>query len=218
MDTVLYIGLSVLDAYATLALIYLSFRWPFWRDFDRLTVIVVVISVVSYVDRMVLDIEAWDPAIQLLLYILSLRYFLRVNWFYAWPLAVFGYVLFLLVQFSTYTALYATGVVSAGDAAASAGAGTYIIQAANDVICYAVCVAMYVFNHGFTHVDIPPHDDYLPVRQTRGDVVVNIAGSLAIATFMYWILNYHGHIAIVLPSLAASIVAMAYLARRKEIR
>jgi hypothetical protein len=218
MSNVLYVLFGTLDGIAILALIFKSFRWPFWRNFGKIALIALVLSVVSYIDRIILDIDPFDPLIQLLLYIILLRYILRVDLYYAWPVAVYGYVFFLFIQLIVYPTLLATGIVSQSDAVSSVGWGTYIIQGGTELACFIVAAIIHFLGQGFNFIDFPPHDEYISVRRSKYDILVNMSGSLAVATFMYFIMNYHGHILIVLPLMAASMAAMVYLARWKDFR
>ncbi|UKS30211.1 hypothetical protein LOZ80_15225 [Paenibacillus sp. HWE-109] len=215
-DSLLNVFFGTLDSLATLVLIYKIFRWPFWRSFNKLIVIAVVISLVSFINRTVLGLAEFDTAIQFVLYIVALRFIIRVSTDYAFSLTAIGYVTFLLIQFIVYPTLLASGIVTMDDAEAINGLGTYIIQIATELVCYAVAFVLYRFGLGFTYVDIPPHDEYGTQRRSKLDLFANILGSVAVATFMYWILNYQTHILIIIPLLAVSLALLLYISSRKE--
>jgi hypothetical protein len=215
-NSLLNVFFGTLDSLATLALIYKIFRWPFWRSFNKLIVIAVVIAIVSLINRTVLGLAEFDTAIQFVLYIIFLRYIIRVSADYACSLTAIGYVSFLLIQFTVYPVLLASGIVSMDDAESISNLGTYIIQASTEILCYLIAYALYAFALGFTYIDIPPHDEYGRQRKSKLDMVANILGSISVATLMYWILNYQTHIYIIIPLLVVSLALLLIIARRKE--
>lgn len=215
-DSLLNVFFGTLDSLATLALIFKIFRWPFWRMFNRSIIIAVIIALVSFADRTVFDIPEFDTAIQLVLYIVLIRYILKVATFYACPLTTIGYVSFLLIQFIVYPTLLATGAVTTNDAQEISGFGTYLIQFSTEITCFAVAYVLHILRLGFSYVDIPPHDFYVANRKTKLDIVGNILGSVAVASFMYWLLNFEHNIAIILTLLSVSFVFLLYLSLRKD--
>ncbi|MEW9698004.1 hypothetical protein [Paenibacillus sp. SI8] len=218
-DSLLNVFFGTLDSLATLALIYKIFRWPFWRDFNKLLVIAVTISIISFINRTVLNITECDMAIQIILYVLALRFVIRASAFYAFPLTSIGYITFLLIQFIVYPILLWTGLVTVSDAGAVFGIGTYIIQAGTEIACFAVAYLLYLFGLGYTYVDLPPHDPYIIERKTKLDTFANVLGTIAISTFMYWILTFQSitHILIIIPLLLVSLAVLLYLSLRKDI-
>lgn len=217
MDAVLYLIFSLLDCFAIMALIYKTFRWPFWRSFKKLLIIAVVLSIVSYIDRIILDIAMYDSAIQFILYVVFFRYLLKISTFYAYPLAAIGYLLYNIVQFVTYPTLLTLGVVTEADAASNGGFGIYLIQLVTELISYAIAAAFYFLNLGYSYIDLPPHTGYESKRRSKFDVAANAIGTLAVIIPMYVVLNYQAeHIYILLGTTILALVPMFYLCRRKD--
>lgn len=217
MNELINIFLGTLDGIAIMALIYKSFRWPFWESFSKIFVIALLLAAVSYLDRVIIGIEMYDMFVQLILYVIFLRYIIRVNILCAYPLAVYGYIFFLAIQFATYALLMSAGIVSESDAANADGWGTYIIQFSSEIVCFIVATLAYLFNLGFSYIDRPPHDSHIIVRRGKMDLAATIFGTIVVITFMYWIINCQLHVYIILPALVLSMTILLYLAKRKDV-
>lgn len=217
MDAALYLLFSVLDCFAIIGLMYKTFRWPFWKSFWRILLISSMLAVISYVDRVVLGLAAYDVAIQLVFYILFFRYILKISFFYAFPLAAIGYLEFNIIQFVTYPTLLSLGVVTGADAVSNAGLGIYLIQICTEIVSYTVATLFWIFGRGFSYIDVPPHTGDESIRRSKCDICVNIVGTIVVIIPMYLVLNYQSeHIYFILASSIIALIMMFYLSRRKD--
>jgi hypothetical protein len=216
LNSFLNVFFGTLDSLATFVLIYKIFRWPFWRDFNKLLILAVIIALVSFADRTVLGLAEFDTAIQFVLYVLFLRYIIKVGFCDAALLSAIGYNSFLLIQLIVYPALLASGIVSTSDAEVASGFGTFIIQASTEISCFIVAALLYVFRLGFAHVDLPPHDAYAIQSCTKLDWIANVIGAIAVMSFTYWLLNHVSNITLMIPVLAVTLAFLLYLSRRKD--
>ncbi|NOU98432.1 hypothetical protein [Paenibacillus planticolens] len=217
-ESLLNVFFGTLDSIATWVLIYKIFRWPFWRDFNKLLVLAVIIAIVSFADRTVLGLAEFDTAIQFVLYVLFLRYIIKVGLCDASLLSAIGYVSFLLIQVLIYKPLLSSGIVSMDDAEAVSGLGTFIIQASTETSCFIIAALLYVFRLGFSSVDLPPHDSYTIENCSTLDWIANVFGAIAVMSFTYWLLNHVSSITLMIPLLAASLSFLLFLLRRKDYK
>lgn len=219
MDSILYILLGVLDVIAILVLIFKIFRWPFWEYLTEVIIIGVVLSIVSYLLREVLNIPEFDMTGQFILYVLFFRYLIKVRLFDSISISAIGYLFFVGVQFLVYSFLLTAGIVTTDDAQNLTGLGTYIIQITNQLICFLIAWLIYKFNLGFAYIIRPPHDIYRIIRKDTTQklfYVFNTLGILAVCSTMSWVLNYHGHLYIVLPSVLGSLLILIYLSKKRD--
>ncbi|MEF3312589.1 hypothetical protein PV433_27235 [Paenibacillus sp. GYB004] len=219
METVIYFLLSVLDSIAIISLMFRVYRFPFWEYFKEILLMAVIASVVSYVVRVVLGVPALDMAVQYTLYVLLLRFIIKVRFFPALLVGAVGYLSYTAIQFIVYPLLIVTGVVTLDDGQAIQGAGTYIIQITSDMVSFIVCWFMYHFNLGYACFVRPPHDFDLKDKMTGTNLYMAwavVPAVIVIFSTLYWILNHNAHILIVLPTVAASLYILIYLSRRKD--
>ncbi|MFB7817379.1 hypothetical protein ACFC0X_24820 [Paenibacillus chitinolyticus] len=219
MNTFLYIFLGMLDSLSSFVLMFAIFSFPLRQYFKEVAAASLFISLVSYLNRNVLSIQNWDMAVQFFFYIAILVVIFKVALPYAIDLASVGYLTFIGIQFIVYPLLLLTPIVSTNDAQELTGFGTSIIQITTDVVCYLVAFLIYRFNLGFSHISWPPHDSFLLYKLKGVKLfwsIVSTLAALAICSTMYWILNYHNGIYIVIPTVLGSLALLLYFSYRRD--
>ena len=219
MDVFLYILFGFFDVIAILVLIYKIFRFPLWEDTFKLIMIGIILSVVSYIDRFLLNIAFYDMAIQFILYVIFFRYLIKMRLFESLSIVSIGYCSFVGVQFIVYPLLLTSGIVTIDDAQELTNLGTYIIQSSTEVVCYIIGFLLYRFNMGFSYIFVPPHDLLIRNKKNKTHTLIMIAntlGILAVCSTMYWVLNFASAIYIVLPSVMGSLIILIYLSHRRD--
>jgi hypothetical protein len=219
MENVIYLSLGILDSFAILALALRIYRFPFWEYFKEICLIAALASGTSFFVRVILSMPALDMAVQYMLYVLLLRYIIHIRFFPALLIAAVGYLSFTGVQFIVYPTLILTNVVTFNDAKELEGVGTYLIQISSEAASYLVCWLLYKLNLGYACFPRPPHEIQLKDKMTGTNLHLMLSTLLAVTVIfstLYWILNYHAHIFIVLPTVAAALCLLLYLSQRKD--
>ncbi|WP_028551403.1 hypothetical protein [Paenibacillus sp. UNC451MF] len=221
LQTFLFILLGFLDVIAILALIFKTFRWPFWEYWPQLTIIGSVLSVASYLNRMVLDIPSYDLVIQFTLCILLLRFLVKVSFVHAIDVSAIGYLSFNGILILVYFGLLGTGLVSTDDAQQPANWGTFIIQLSGELGSYLTAYLLFRFHYGFSFIMRPPHNLYLNRKVSgfkRIIAVVNTIGILTVCVSVYWVLNYHESVFILLLIIILSLAILVYLSYMRDLQ
>lgn len=212
--------LGFLDVIAVLALIFKTFRWPFWEFRLKLAIIGIALSSVSYLNRMVLDISQIDMAVQFLLYIVFLRFFIKVNLHHAVDVTAIGYLMFMGIQLVIYYWMLAMGVVRFEDAASPVGTVIFVIQFLSDALAFLIAYLFYRLQLGFSFMMRPPHNLYLHRTidiAKRTKMVFNTVGIITISFSIYWMLN-HSEQFFLLPLLTfISLSILIYLSYKRDL-
>lgn len=221
LQTFLYFLLGFLDVIAILALIFKTFRWPFWEYWPQLTIIGSVLSFASYLNRMVLDIPSYDLVIQFGLCIILLRYLVKVSFVHAIDVSAIGYLAFNGILILVYFGLLRSGIVTINDAQSPANWGTFIIQFSCELSSYATAYLLYYFHYGFSFIMRPPHNLYIN-RKVAGfkklKAIVNTIGILTVCVSVYWFLNYHESVFILLLIIIISLAILVYLSYKRDLQ
>ncbi len=221
LQTFFFILLGFLDVIATLALMFKTFRWPFWEYWPQLTIIGLVLSIVSYLNRMVLDIPSYDLAIQFVLCVLLLRFLVKVSLVHAIDVSAIAYLGFNGIVLLVYFGLLRSGIVTVDDGQQSANWGTFIIQVSGELAAFLTAYLLYYCHYGFSFIMRPPHNLYY-TRQLSGfkkiKAVVNTIGILTIFVSVYWIMNYHESIYILLLIIVVSLAILVYLSYKRDLQ
>ncbi|UKS25061.1 hypothetical protein LOZ80_26140 [Paenibacillus sp. HWE-109] len=219
MEIFLYLLLGALDSLCNFVLMFKIFRFPINEYKYEILLSTIILTFVSYANRMIFNIPDWDMAIQFLLYIVLLMYLFKVNLSYAIDLSSIGYLAFVGIQFTIFPILEFANIVSFNDAHELTGSGTYVIQITSQIICYFVGYLLWKCNFGFSHISKPPHDGFLRYNisgtKTLG-LFTNSIAALIVCSTMYWVLNYHAGVYIVLPSVIGALLILFYLSYRKD--
>ncbi|HEY0828341.1 MAG TPA: hypothetical protein VGE40_09615 [Bacilli bacterium] len=216
MVTFLYILFGFISIIAILALTFAAFSFPFKSYLLEISIIAVILSVVSYVDRfMVLSLKPYDTAIQYILCILLFRYLLKVRLIESQTVVSIGFLYYAGVQYIVIPLLFASGIVSENDPLTFDHIGIYIIELITQFICFLISFLLYKFNLGHSHISAPPQDLYIHKNFTKLRILTLISNSLSmiiICSIVYWfLLNYSNALYIILPSVAAAILALTFL-------
>jgi hypothetical protein len=220
MDTMYYLVLGFLDIIAVFALFFKVYRWPFWNYAKEIFIISGILSVVSWVDRIILNIPDYDAAIQYFLIIISLRYVFLVRWNNSFTVATFGYLTFVCTQNIVYYSLLSTGVVGIFDAQLPQGFGIYLIQVSNHIVDLIICLVLFYGGYGFSYLTEPPHELRYKERNSRSGraiSLINILAAVAFTSTMYWITTYHNHIYMIVLSTVLALVLLTVLSSRRDI-
>jgi hypothetical protein len=220
MDTLIYLLLGLIDIVCVFALFFKLYRWPFWKYAKEIFIVSGLLSVISWVDRIILGIADYDAAIQYFLIIISLRYIFTVKWNNAFTLATIGYLSFVCTQNIVYYILLSTGLVGIFDAQLPQGYGTYLIQLTNHIVDILICLLLFVGGYGFSYLTEPPHEMRYRVRGSKTNKImgiINIVAALVFTSTMYWITSHHNHIYIIVTSTAIALIILVVISQKRDV-
>ncbi|ATO50097.1 hypothetical protein BrL25_14035 [Brevibacillus laterosporus DSM 25] len=219
MDTFMYIILGIIDILSILVLSFKVFRFPLIYKKEFL-IISTTASLVSYLNRVILEIPNVDGWVQYSILVLFFRYMLKVRLFDSTILATVGYLGFNIVQYSTYVVLLWTGVVSFADGQALVNLGTYIIQLTTHIFVFLAAWLIYRYNHGFSFIMVPPHDVHIRTKMTPLKFLIMIMVFLSTVTILFvtnWMLTFNGNPTSLIPVFILYLVILLKLLEKKEL-
>ncbi|QDX92019.1 hypothetical protein EEL30_06345 [Brevibacillus laterosporus] len=219
MDTFMYITLGSIDILAILVLAFKVFRFPLaWKK--EFLIISITASLISYLNRVVLDIPSVDSWLQYTIIILFFRYMLTVKLFDSIVIATVGYLGFNIVQYSTYVVMLWTGVVSFADGQALTNLGTYLIQVATHLFVFLIAWLIYRYNHGFSFIMVPPHDVHIKTKMTPLKFLIITMVFLSSTTILFvtnWMISFNGNPTWLVPVFIIYLIILFKLLEKKEM-
>ncbi|RAP29106.1 hypothetical protein C2W64_04053 [Brevibacillus laterosporus] len=219
MDTFMYIILGSIDILAILVLAFKIFRFPLaWKK--EFLIISITASLISYLNRVILDIPNVDSWLQYSIIILFFRYMLKVKLFDSIVVATVGYLGFNIVQYSTYVVMLWTGIVSFADGQALTNLGTYLIQLTTHLFMFGVAWLIYRYNHGFSFIMVPPHDVHIKIKMTPLKYLIMTMVFLSSTTILVvtnWMLAFNGNPTWLVPVFIIYLIILIKLLEKKEM-
>lgn len=219
MDNFYYIVFSILDAFVTLALMFRLFRFPVREYIPEFIKISLIITAVSYVNRMILHISLLDPFIQTIVFVLLLRYITEIKYIPSVIITIQGYSGFIMLQVVMTFFLTWIGFIQPGDLSQNTGVKVYVIQVLGQITTVAAAYLLYVFNLGFSIFIRPPHEfsikntlDKKKFAILSASIIMNC---LICGSFYFW-LHIHSPLFIVLPLTLVAFGLIYWLTHRKE--
>lgn len=154
----LYFILGVMDILAVFALAFRIFRLPYFDSFKDIFIIAILVNIMSYLLRMVLEWPQMDPPLQLVMFVLFLRFKIKLRISSSFLMAVCGNALFNSIQFILYNILNESDILTKADAISNASNGIQMLQFVNDTVCFFLAYLLYEFGLGFAFITAPPQD------------------------------------------------------------
>ncbi|KEQ25543.1 hypothetical protein ET33_02130 [Paenibacillus tyrfis] len=218
MEFILFMFFGLLEVYALFALMFKTFRLPYFEYFKEISIIAVVVALTSYFIRVYFEInQLADIITHLVLYILFFRYMIKVK---IWrgiiiSLVYFGYgVLNLII----YLVLSNFGLVTEKLVNNPSSLDAFILQFATATSALLISYALHKFNLGFSFIIRPPHDFFIKSKIKRSDFVIltSIIIVACILMFTFYLIFHHKSF-ISIPMIILSYVVLLYLAYRKDM-
>lgn len=219
MDTFLYITLGFIDVIAILALIFKLFRFPFSEYLKEFFIIGACLTIVSYLLRVQLNIPEVDMPIQFVLFVLFLRYMVKIRLFYSILLTTLGGISLILIQLIMIAVLLSFNVINVEDAQGINKTGTYIIQMFSQIVCFILSLFLFRFNLGFSFIMSPPHDvkRSLLMQGINNYLIYSVVvGVLVIFISLYFLLHNFSYLVLIGLVMILAIFTLFYLAHKKD--
>lgn len=214
-----YVLLGFFDALAVIVLMLKLYRFPLWEYKTEIGIFALWISICSLFIRVIADFPSIDPLIQIILFVLFLRYVIKVRLTYAALITLTGFLAYILFQMVIYYLFDLLGITKDSDAIKTDGFGTHAIQITSIITVYIASYLLKLSNLGFSFIIRPPHDVSVKDMNLQGRKVIWISISfiLAIISFSFSLLLHMDSICIV-PLLVASFGMLYYLSYRRELK
>ncbi|WP_017814495.1 hypothetical protein [Paenibacillus shenyangensis] len=158
VDKALYIILSIFDAAAMIILMFKLYRLPIMMYAKRISVLALIITLSSYFFRVEISIAYLDLPIQYLIFVLFLRYVIRMKFHYSAFVAAAGMLGFFNIQLLIYYFFDASGALDSSIVKEISGMAVYAVQVSTEVAIFLLSFILWKFNLGFSFIIIPPHD------------------------------------------------------------
>lgn len=159
MQLVISIILSTLETCTVFFLMMTMHRYKHKPDYIMIGLLGVMLSVLSYIMRVKLQLPRLDIPVQWSLMLLYVHYMLGVRWFYSTLVVLSGAILYALLQSVIVLGASQLGMLSFSDSQSGTSDGAHLIQIVSVVICAALIRLMKRFKLGFSFVPYYPWAD-----------------------------------------------------------
>ncbi|AGR47481.1 putative membrane protein [Brevibacillus phage Abouo] len=219
MDILLYLALGYLDQMAIIILTFKMFRFPVRAYFREFSIIAVVLSLISYVDRIVFDIPQYDTGIQYIVLILFFRYMLGFRFFEAAATTAAGCLSFIGIQFIAYYLLMQSNIISANILGQFQAFGTYLLQILSDLLVFFIAWMIQVLNVGYSFIIQPPHNLAYKTKMTTLNVLIICAiilTAFVLISFSYVLIMTESKPYVILAYVIIPVVILLWLLRKRD--
>lgn len=219
MSFVLYMVFGMLEIYALFALMFRTFRLPYFEYLKEISIISVTVCFVSYIIRVYLEVNMLiDIATHIILYILFFRFLIKVKVWRALiiSLVYIGYAVINIIVFYSLTTL---NLLSSESIVTNPnGVQAYVIQSTTIAIAFTISFVLYKLGYGFSFIIRPPHDFFLKTTMKKSDITIIAAVSSLFIVFFLTVYLISSHkIYISIPLIIASYTVIVYLAYRRDM-
>lgn len=214
-----YVILGFFDAFAVAVLMLKLYRFPLWEYKIEVGVFALWIAVCSLFIRVIVDVPSLDPLIQIILFVLFLRYVIKVRITYSALITLTGFLGYIIIQMVIYYLFDSLGISKYSDAIQTTGFGTHVIQITSIIAGFIVAAVLKLTNAGFSFIIRPPHDTSVKDKNLLEHKVLWITISCILAAIsISFSLLLHMNSIYVIPLLVASFGILYYLSYRRELK
>lgn len=218
MSFVLFMVFGVLEIYALFALMFKTFRLPYFDYIQEISIIALTVALTSYIIRVYFDInQVIDILTHFIFYILFFRYLIKVRYWRAIVIS-FMYIGYAVLNIMVYLLYTSTGILTAEVLNHPNSAAAYVIQLSTAVLAFAIAYVIYRRNSGFSFIIRPPHDFFIKAKMQKKDCVIIMAVllMLLLLSFTFYIL-FHYQSMVSIPLIIVSYLVLIYLAYRRDM-
>lgn len=215
----IYIGLGIVDVLAVMAFMLKLYRIPFKLYMKKIFMTALVIALISYLIRVVWGVPLLDFPIQVIAFILFLRYGLKIRFFYSSLIVSTGMTGYIILQLLILYIFIATGNATDAVALQNQEIGIQTIQAISIIAALLIACLLKLFNRGFSFIIEPPHEFSIKEEYIKGTnrplffTALIALVVLSVALMMV----YHFYTIILITSALISFVSSYYFSYRKDV-
>ncbi|MFM9329003.1 hypothetical protein [Paenibacillus mesotrionivorans] len=156
MDLAIYILLGTLDIFVVSTFAFALYKQPYKEYLKELILASVVISILSYITRVIFKMPLVDSLIQFTTFILIFRYVLVYRIKDSLKLAGTGFIYFVVSQLAIFKLFVFLGIGLETDAQSTSNFGTYLIQISNQIWILFSAIIVKIFDYSFASISRPP--------------------------------------------------------------
>ncbi|MEV2911246.1 hypothetical protein ABNF65_22225 [Paenibacillus larvae] len=215
----IYIGLGIVDVLAVMAFMLKLYRIPFKLYMKKIFMMALVIALISYLIRVVWGVPLLDFPIQVMAFILFLRYGLKIKFFYSTLIVSTGMNGYIILQLLILFIFTVTGNATATVALQNQEVGIQTIQTVSIIAALLIACLLKLFNRGFSFIIEPPHEFSIKEEYMKGAnrplffSTFIVLAVLSIALMMV----YHFYTIILIASALISFVSSYYFSYRRDV-
>ncbi|MCM3750305.1 DUF2070 family protein [Paenibacillus pasadenensis] len=192
LSHLLYLTLGILDALAVWALALSLFRIPALRHWPTIVGSSLVISVLSYFNRMVMQAPVFDVLAQFILYMLATVLLMRYRAFWAAIIITAGYAQFLALQSTLYLLLTSFSLLPSTIVGDNTGL-VFVLQILTDSFAFLIAIALGLTGKRFRFIPPAPQrakswSVYLAPQHEKL-VIALAAGLINVVFSLFFMLN-----------------------------
>lgn len=191
VDKAIYIILSIFDAAAMLALMCKLYRLPILMYAKRMSILVLIIAVVSYLLRIRLSLPYFDLPMQYVIFVLFFRYIIKMRFHYAAFIVAAGFITFTNIQLLVYYFYTATGAANSTILAAVSGIAVYIVQISTEAVVFVLCFLLWRFGYGWSFIILPPHNFAKKEKYTGFNMELIVSTIISVAVIVATVVFLH---------------------------
>lgn len=155
LSSSIYIGLGIFDALAMFFLMISLYKLPLWIHRYKVAAFAVLIALISFVMRLVIDFPQLDLPIQYLLFILFLKYVYKIKFSLSAFVAGAGVTAYAVLQLTIFYIYNLVGLLYKSVLTQTDGSAVYLIQISSILAAYAIAAFLKGFRLGFTFIRVP---------------------------------------------------------------
>lgn len=216
MESTIFLLLGALDFFLVQMITFKIFRFPVSDYIKEIMLFSITISLTSYIFRITLNVPSIDTIVQLALYILFLRYVVRVNFIRSSIMSGIGLLAFIAIRLLVFQLFVIAGLLDANNSGDSEGSSIYTMQIISDLLILLVSFMIYRFNLGFSLFPVPPHDMFMKAKHCRNFLLL-ILLIMSIFSSILYLSIYHHLIMAALPLVLLIFATIIYIMYRKEL-
>lgn len=219
MDILLYLVFGAFDQIAIMIIAFKMFRLPVMIYLKEFLIIGSILALISYFDRVVLDIPQYDTGIQYLVLVIMLRYMLEFRLYEATLVSASGCLAFIWIQFVALSVLLKTSLVNLNDLGQFTELGTFTIQFCANVLVIFIAWLLKALNLGYSFISQPPHNmSYTPKanKLTMLIIVAVLLSIFVITTSLYLLIMSQAKPYIIFTYVLIPLVVLLLLLRKRD--
>ncbi|MGG1442138.1 hypothetical protein ABE354_08765 [Brevibacillus laterosporus] len=180
MDILLSLLIGTINQMAIMLIAFKMFRFPVLSYIRDFLLIAFVLSLISYFNRIVIDIPQYDAAIQYIVLVAFFRRMFEFRLYEATLVVAAGCAIFTCIKVVTLSLFLKTNVVSLDDLVHVIGLKMLLIQLLVDVLVVVVAWLVKKLNTGYSFMSQPPHNLNYKLKKSMLSYLLIVAAGLVV--------------------------------------
>ncbi|RFB31387.1 hypothetical protein DZB91_20095 [Brevibacillus sp. VP] len=219
MDILLSLVIGIVNQMVIMLIAFKMFRFftlPYLIDF---LLIAFVLSLISYFNRLILDIPQYDAVIQCIVLVVFFRRMFEFRLYEATLVVAAGCAIFTCIKFVTLSLFFKTNIVSLDDLGHLTELRMVLIQLLVDALVVAVTWLVVKLNTGYSFISQPPHSMTYKPKMNKLSILLIFAVGLVVfvmATVSCVLSMSQANVYVVLAYVLIPLAILLWLLRKKD--